>query len=133
MPEEPKESRYATAMKTRRSVLGDKHVDRSLSNQSPLDSDFQKFITETAWGSVWSRPGLDKRTRHLITIALLAGLGREHELELHLKSIQNTYTTPEDVVEALLHVAIYAGIPASNSALSLLRKTVESQASSSEQ
>ncbi len=122
-------STYEKGMKTRRSVLGEAHVDRASAAQTELDTDFQTFITETAWGSVWSREGLDPRTRHLITIALLAGLGREGELKLHLKSIQNTGTTPQDVAESLLHVAIYAGIPAANAAFSLLREVTDTNPS----
>ncbi|MCI0432121.1 MAG: carboxymuconolactone decarboxylase family protein, partial [Gemmatimonadetes bacterium] len=84
--------------------------------QTPFDAAFQTFITEAAWGSVWSRPGLDLRTRHLITIAVLAALGREHELALHLRSVAHTGATAEDVREALFHVAVYAGVPAANAA-----------------
>jgi len=116
------DDRYETGMKTRRSVLGDAHVDRSLNNQTDFDADFQRFITETAWGSVWSRPGLDHHTRHMLTIALLAGLGREHELALDLRATRNTGVTPEEIKEVLLQVAVYAGVPAANSAFSIAKK-----------
>ncbi|WP_221029072.1 4-carboxymuconolactone decarboxylase [Actomonas aquatica] len=106
---------------TRRRILGDAHVNRAIAATTDFDAPFQDFITKVAWDGVWSRPGLDDRTRHLITIALLAGLGREHELALHLRSIQNTGTSPEDVREALLHVAVYAGVPAANHAMSLAK------------
>lgn len=109
-------------MRVRREVLGDAHVDRSMANATPFDADFQRFITEVAWGSVWSRPGLDRRTRSLITIAILAALGRHEELALHLRATANTGATPHDVAEALMHVAVYAGIPAANSAFALARK-----------
>ena len=109
--------RYEAGSKVRRKVLGAAHVERATAAQTDFDADFQRFITETAWGSVWARPGLDLRTRHLITIAILAALGREHELALHLKSIRNTGTSEADVREALLHVAAYAGIPAANAAV----------------
>lgn len=112
----PRSALYARGRKTRRAVLGAAHVDRAAAAQTGFDADFQTFLTETAWGAVWSRPGLDLRTRHLITIALLAGLGREHELDLHLRSIQSTGTTPAEVREALFHVALYAGLPAANAA-----------------
>lgn len=109
-------------MRVRREVLGDAHVDRSMANATPFDADFQRFITEVAWGSVWSRPDLDRRTRSLITIAILAALGRQEELALHLRATANTGATAQDVAEALMHVAVYAGIPAANSAFALARR-----------
>jgi 4-carboxymuconolactone decarboxylase len=109
-------------MKTRRQVLGDAHVDRTLANATPFDQEFQRYITETAWGDVWSRPGLDQRTRHLVTLALLAGLGREAELEMHIRATRNTGVTPDDLKEVLLHVAIYAGVPAANSAFAAAKR-----------
>jgi 4-carboxymuconolactone decarboxylase len=109
-------------MKTRRQVLGDAHVDRAIANATPFDADFQRFITETAWGDVWSRPGLDHRTRHLITLAVLAALGREAELELHVRATRNTGVTPEDLKEVLLHVAVYAGVPTANSAFATAKR-----------
>jgi 4-carboxymuconolactone decarboxylase len=110
------ESRYETGMRVRREVLGDEHVDRALARRTALDADFQRFITETAWGSVWARPDLDRRTRSLVTIALLAGLGRTEELALHLRASRNTGVDPREIAEVLLHVAAYAGIPAANTA-----------------
>ena len=110
------ESRYETGMRVRREVLGDEHVDRALARQTDFDADFQRFITETAWGSVWARPDLDRRTRSLVTIALLAGLGRTEELALHLRASRNTGVDPREIAEVLLHVAAYAGIPAANTA-----------------
>src|SRR5262245_59891417 len=114
--------RYARGMKTRRQVLGDAHVDRALANATPFDQDFQRYITETAWGDVWSRPGLDHRTRHLVTLALLAALGREAELEMHIRATRNTGVTPDDLKEVLMHVAVYAGVPAANSAFGAVRR-----------
>lgn len=123
----PAESdRHEQGMKIRRVVLGDVHVDKATAAQTPFDADFQRFIVETAWAGVWSRPGLDLRTRHLITISILAALGRDHELALHLRSIGNTGTTPDDVREALLHVAAYAGIPAANSAVAQAKAIFDS-------
>ncbi|RPI25826.1 MAG: 4-carboxymuconolactone decarboxylase [Actinobacteria bacterium] len=107
--------RYEQGMQARREVLGDEHVERATAATTDLDRDFQRWITETAWGGVWARPGMDRRTRSLITIAILAALGHE-ELELHLRAAQNTGTSPEDIAEALLHVAVYAGVPAANAA-----------------
>ena len=116
------ETKYEQGMKVRRAVLGDAHVDRSEANQTDFDADFQRYITESAWGSVWARPGLDRRTRHLLTIVILAALGRENELALHLRATPNTGVTPDDVKEALLHVAVYAGVPAANSAFATAKK-----------
>lgn len=107
---------YERGMATRRRVLGDAHVDAAIAAATAFDADYQRWITETAWGGVWSRPGLDDRTRSLITIAILAALGRE-ELELHLRASQNTGVTRAEVAEAMLHVAVYAGVPAANSAI----------------
>jgi 4-carboxymuconolactone decarboxylase len=113
---------YHRGMQLRRAVLGDAHVDRAAAAQTAFDADFQAFITETAWGSVWARPGLDLRTRHLLTLALLAALGRENELALHLRSIANTGVTQDEVKELLLHVAVYAGVPVANSAFAVAKK-----------
>jgi 4-carboxymuconolactone decarboxylase len=119
------ESRYETGTRVRREVLGDDHVDRALARQTTFDADFQRFITETAWGSVWARPGLDRRTRSLVTIALLAGLGRTEELSLHLRASRNVGVDPREVAEVLLHVAAYAGIPAANSAFAVAKSVLE--------
>lgn len=115
------ESRYETGMRVRREVLGDAHVERAQAQATDLDADFQRFITETAWGSVWSRPDLDRRTRSLVTIAILAALGRHDELALHLRATRNTGASPRDIAETLLHVAVYAGVPAANTAFALAK------------
>jgi 4-carboxymuconolactone decarboxylase len=115
------DARFDEGMRIRRDVLGDEHVDRAVSRQTEFDAPFQRFITEMAWGTVWARPDLDRRTRSLITIAILAALGRREELELHLRATPNTGATPEQVREALLHVAVYAGVPAANSAMALAK------------
>lgn len=112
---------YEQGMATRRRVLGEDYVDRTVAATTPLDRDFQRWITETAWGGVWARPGLDLRTRSLVTIAILAALGSE-ELELHLQAGRNTGATPEDVTEALFHVGVYAGVPAANAAFKLAKQ-----------
>ncbi|HUG16565.1 MAG TPA: 4-carboxymuconolactone decarboxylase [Thermomicrobiales bacterium] len=116
------DERYDAGMRVRRDVLGDAHVDRAVSSASGLDADFQRFITEMAWGSVWSRPDLDRRTRSLITIAILAALGREHELALHLRASRRTGVTDAELAEALLHVAVYAGVPAANTAFAIAKR-----------
>lgn len=115
------ESRFDLGMQVRKEVLGDEHVERTQARTTNFDADFQRFITETAWGSVWSRPDLDRRTRSLITIAILAALGRE-ELALHLHASHNTGATPEEIAEVLLHVAVYAGVPAANTAFAIAKK-----------
>lgn len=112
---------YDQGMKIRREVLGDAHVDRAEATKRPFDEDFQRLITESAWGSVWSRPGLSRRERSLVTIALLAALGHWDEVAMHVRATGNTGATPEDVKEALLHVAIYAGVPAGNHAIKVAR------------
>ena len=112
---------YQRGSRVRRKVLGAEHVARATAAQTEFDADFQTLITETAWGSVWARPGLDLRTRQLITIAMLAALGRAHELELHLRSIQNCGTTWKDVREVLMQVAVYAGLPAANAAMAIAK------------
>jgi 4-carboxymuconolactone decarboxylase len=115
------ESRYDAGMRIRRTVLGDAHVDRALARQTPFDAPFQQFITEVAWGTLWTRPDLDTRTRSLLTITILAALGRHEELRLHLRATRNTGLSPAEVREALLHVAVYAGVPAANSAFAIAR------------
>lgn len=113
--------RYELGMQTRRAVLGDAHVARAEAAKRPFDEDFQRLIAEGAWGSVWSRPGLSPRERSIITITLLAALGHWEEVAMHVRATQNTGATPEDVKEALLHVAIYAGVPAANHAIKVAR------------
>lgn len=116
------ENKFEQGMKVRRAVLGDAHVDRAEAHKAPFDADFQQFITETAWGTVWSRPGLDRKTRHLLTIAMLAALGKEHELALHIRATPNTGVTAAEVKEVLLQVAIYAGVPAANTAMAIAKR-----------
>lgn len=122
-PDGPGDERFARGMAVRRRVLGDAHVDAAERNKTPLDADFQRFIAEGAWGSVWSRPGLTLRERSMITLALLAALGHEGEVAMHTRATRNTGASPEDVAEALLHVAVYAGVPAANKAFHTVKKT----------
>ena len=124
---------YEKGMKIRREVLGDAHVDRAEENKTSFDADFQRFITETAWGSVWARPGLDRKTRHLLTISILAALGKEHELALHIRATRNTGVTPDEVKEACLQVAIYAGVPAANTAITIAKKVYAERESAQEE
>ncbi len=116
-------SRYDAGMAVRRAVLGDAHVDRAEANKTDFDTDFQQFITETAWGSVWTRGGIDRKTRHLLTITLMAALGKEHELAMHIRATRNTGVTPDEVKEALMQVAVYAGVPAANVAFGVAKRT----------
>ena len=121
------QSRFDAGMRVRRAVLGDAHVDRADAAATSFDAPFQKFITETAWGTLWADDTLDYPTRSLITIALLAALGRHEELALHLRATANTGATPDEIRAALMHVAVYAGVPAANSAFALAKTILESQ------
>jgi 4-carboxymuconolactone decarboxylase len=125
------ESRYDAGMKVRKEVLGDEYVAGAQARVTEFDADFQRFITEMAWGSVWARPDLDRRTRSLVTIAILAALGRE-ELALHLRASRNIGVDPHEIAEVLLHVAVYAGVPAANSAFSKAKQEFAQQAHTSE-
>ena len=114
--------RYRQGMATRRAVLGDNHVDRAQSATTDFDLPFQELITEAAWGHVWSRPTWTKRERSIVTIALLAALGQDEEVAMHVRATANTGATREDIREALLHVAIYAGVPAANHAIKIAKQ-----------
>ncbi len=109
----------------RREVLGVEHVERALGAATDFDRDFQEHITAHAWGAVWARPGLDRRTRSLLTIAMLATLGHEAELALHVRATRRTGVTEEEVKEVLLQVAVYAGVPAANSAFRVAKRAFE--------
>ncbi|MGD0720565.1 MAG: 4-carboxymuconolactone decarboxylase [Roseiarcus sp.] len=128
MSEAEKGARYVTGVSTRRAVLGDAHVDRASAATTPFDEPFQTFITEGAWGSVWSRPQLTRRERSIVTLALLAALGHDEEVAMHTRATLNTGATPEDIREALLHVAVYAGAPAANRAFKIVKKTLAEMA-----
>ena len=117
--------RYRHGMATRRTVLGNAHVDRAIANSTEFDQPFQALITEAAWGHVWSRPNFTKRERSIVTIALLAALGQDEEVAMHVRATENTGASREDVREALLHVAIYAGVPAANHAIKIAKCVYE--------
>ena len=117
-------TRASRGMRTRRSVLGDEHVDRAISHTTDLDRPFQDYIVGAAWADVWDRPGLDRPTRSLVTIALLAALGHEHELEMHLRATRRTGATVEQITETLRHVAVYAGVPAANIAFAAMKRVL---------
>ncbi|MFP4045159.1 MAG: 4-carboxymuconolactone decarboxylase [Rhodosalinus sp.] len=116
-------TRLDQGMATRRRVLGDAHVDRAEARKTSFDAPFQEMITEAAWGHVWSREGLSLRDRSLITLALLAAQGSDAEVAMHVRATANTGATPEEVMEAMLHVAIYAGVPRANHAIGIARRT----------
>lgn len=115
--------RHALGMAARRGVLGDAHVDRAEAAKTAFDAPFQALITEAAWGHVWSRPDWTQRERSMVTIALLAALGHDEEVAMHVRATANTGATPADIREALLHVAIYAGVPAANHAFRIVKQT----------
>ena len=114
--------RMKDGMTVRRQVLGDAHVDRAEAAKTAFDEPFQTFITEGAWGSVWTSDGLTRRERSLITLALLAAQGQWDEVAMHTRATANTGATPEDVREAMMHVAVYAGVPAANHALKVIKQ-----------
>lgn len=114
--------RYRTGLAVRRSVLGDPHVDRAEGASTDFDQPFQQLITEAAWGTVWARPGLSKRERSIVTLALLAALGHDEEVAMHVRATVNTGASRDDICEAFLHVAIYAGVPAANRAFKIAKE-----------
>lgn len=115
--------RSKTGMKVRRAVLGDAHVDRAEATKTAFDAPFQDLITEGAWGTLWSSDTISKRDRSLITLALLAMGGHWDEVAMHIRATANTGATPNEVREAFMHVAIYAGVPAANHALKIAKQT----------
>ena len=123
MPDDPaSESKYERGMAVRRAVLGDRHVDASLEAATDFTRDFQRYLTENVWGEIWTRPGLERKTRSMLTIAITASLGRLEELELHMRASRNTGVSRDEMRELLLHVAAYAGVPAANTAFKIAAK-----------
>jgi|SRR5581483_7642232 len=118
---------YERGMEIRREVLGDAHVDRASEAATPFTADFQEFITKTAWGEIWSRSGLDRKTRSCITLAMLVALGREHELPLHVRGALRNGLTVDEIKEVLLQTAVYAGVPAANSAFAIAQRVLEEE------
>jgi 4-carboxymuconolactone decarboxylase len=114
--------RFDQGMAMRKSVLGAEHVARAEANKTDFDADFQRIITEGAWGTIWTRPGIDKKTRHMLTLAIIAALGKHDELAMHIRATRNTGVTPEEVREVFLQVLIYAGAPAANSAFGIAKR-----------
>ena len=114
-------------MRTRREVLGDEHVDRSVAKTTEFTADFQDLITRYAWGEIWSRPGLDRRTRSCITLTALVALGREEELAMHIRAARRIGLTPDEIKEVLLHSAIYCGVPAANGAFAIAQAVLDEE------
>ena len=119
------DERYETGMSVRREVLGDAHVDRAIAGTVDFTASFQEFITRYAWGDIWAREALSRQFRSAITLAVLTALGREGELEIHVRGALRNGLTPEQIAEVLLHTAVYAGVPAANAAFSVAREVLE--------
>ena len=115
--------KYESGMQVRREILGDAHVDRAEAAKTELDQPFQSLITEAAWGTVWASDGIAPRERSMLTLALLAGLGNFDEIPMHIRATARTGASKRDVLEAIQHVAIYAGVPRANHALKLAKQT----------
>jgi 4-carboxymuconolactone decarboxylase len=115
---------YQAGMTVRREVLGDAHVDRAIERTTELTAPFQEFITRFVWGGIWTRPELDRQTRSAITLAVLTALGREHELELHIRAARRNGLSDAQIGEVLLHTAVYAGVPAANAALAIAQRVL---------
>jgi len=116
---------YAKGMEVRRVVLGDAHVDRAIERTTSFTEGFQDLITRYAWGEVWSRPGLDRRARSMITLTALVATGREHELEMHVRAALRNGLTPDEIGEVLLHCAVYCGVPAANGAFAIAQRVID--------
>ena len=114
-------------MRTRREVLGDEHVDRAIAGTTEFTADFQDLITRYAWGEIWSRPGLDRRTRSCITLTALVALGRQEELAMHVRAARRIGLTPDEIKEVLLHSAIYCGVPAANGAFAIAQAVLDEE------
>ncbi len=113
------DERHETGMRIRREVLGDEHVDRAAAATTPFTAPFQEYITRATWGDVWSRPGLDRRTRSCITLALLTALRAESEIALHVRAALRNGVSEAEIAEVILHAAVYAGVPAANAAFAI--------------
>ena len=120
--------RFNAGMKVRRRVLGDAHVDRALASRDELTSEFQDLLTRYAWGEIWTRPGLDERTRRLLVLAMLVALGRDAELKMHLNAAFDSGMSADDVKEVFLQAAVYCGLPAANNAFRLAQDVLTSRA-----
>lgn len=115
---------YENGMRVRREVLGDEHVDRAIAGTTPFTAHFQEFITNYAWGTIWANDRLERRSRSMITLAVLTALGRENEIAMHVRAALRNGLTEEEIAEVLLHTAVYAGVPATNAALAIAQRTL---------
>jgi 4-carboxymuconolactone decarboxylase len=113
---------FEKGMAVRKAILGADHVARAEASKTSFDADFQRIITEGAWGTIWTRPGLDRKTRHMLTIAMLAALGKHDELAMHIRATPNTGVTSDEVKEVFLQVSVYAGVPAANAAFATAKR-----------
>src|ERR687894_331962 len=120
----PDESAHERGMKVRREVLGDEHVDAAIERTTDFTADFQDLITRYAWGEIWTRPGLDRRTRSCITLTALVALGKLEELEMHVRASLRNGLTQDEIKEVLLQSAIYCGVPAANSAFAVAQRVL---------
>ena len=118
---------HARGTEVRRAVLGDEHVDRAAARTTPFTSDFQDLITRYAWGEIWTRPGLDRRTRSCITLTALVAGGHEHELAMHVRAALRNGLTPDELKEVLLQTAVYCGVPAANSAFAIAEQVLDEE------
>jgi 4-carboxymuconolactone decarboxylase len=118
------DERHEQGMSVRRGVLGDDHVDRAVANTTDLTAPFQDFITRYAWGDVWARPGLDRRTRSIVTLTALTALRAENEIAMHVRAAITNGLTPAEITEVLLHTAVYSGLPAANAAFAIAQRTL---------
>ncbi len=122
-----RDGNHARGMEVRRAVLGDAHVDRAIERTTPFTEDFQDFITRYAWGEIWSRPGLDRRARSIVTLTALVASGREHELEMHVRAALVNELTADEIGEVLLQCAVYCGVPAANGAFAIAQRVIDEE------
>lgn len=122
------EERYEQGLRVRREVLGDEHVDRALAGTDEITADFQDLITRYAWGEIWSRPGLDRRTRSMLTLTALTALGHHHELAMHVRAARRNGVTADEIKEVLLHACVYCGVPAANRAFAIAQEVLAEEA-----
>ena len=120
---------YEHGMQVRREVLGDAHVDRAIERTTDFTADFQNLITRLAWGEIWSRPGLDRKTRSAITLTAMVALGRDEELAMHVRAALRNGLTSDEIKEVLLHATVYCGVPAGNAAFAIAQRVLEEAAS----
>lgn len=125
-------SRHEAGMRVRREVLGDEHVDRAVARTTPFTEDFQDFITRYAWGEIWSRPGLDRRTRSCVTMTAMVALGKMDELEMHVRAALRNGLTEDEIGEVLLQCAVYCGVPAANAAFAVAQRVLAEAARNTE-